>query len=226
MVRLMIVAAPAFALLGAIGTSNLLHAYSLEARDPALDAQSAAGANKEDVKVGLGLTWGAEPRTPSAQATGSSWRHCTGSGLAPAHHCAHPAGAQEAQRQESKQGRGGPAGLPAQLLAGRAGHRYLGLREVHAALPVSAAPVCLGPELQPLPRRLVSWGAWPNTPPHRAILLLPPGTRRWVTSEAYSSPSIVLSSGSGPNRVILDDFREAYAWLRHNTKPDAKILSW
>jgi len=49
---------------------------------------------------------------------------------------------------------------------------------------------------------------------------------RWVTSEAYSSPSIVLMSGSGPNRMILDDFREAYYWLRHNTKPDAKILSW
>lgn len=26
--------------------------------------------------------------------------------------------------------------------------------------------------------------------------------------------------------MILDDFREAYYWLRHNTKPDAKILSW
>jgi dolichyl-diphosphooligosaccharide--protein glycosyltransferase len=34
----------------------------------------------------------------------------------------------------------------------------------------------------------------------------------WVTSEAYSSPSIVLISGWGPNRVVLDDFREAYYW--------------
>lgn len=50
--------------------------------------------------------------------------------------------------------------------------------------------------------------------------------RSWVTSEAYSSPSVVLISGSGPNRVVLDDFREAYYWLRHNTKPDAKIMSW
>jgi len=30
---------------------------------------------------------------------------------------------------------------------------------------------------------------------------------RWVTSEAYSSPSIVLISGYGPNRYVLDDFR-------------------
>lgn len=34
----------------------------------------------------------------------------------------------------------------------------------------------------------------------------------WVTSEAYSSPSIVLISGWGPNRHVLDDFREAYYW--------------
>lgn len=48
----------------------------------------------------------------------------------------------------------------------------------------------------------------------------------WVTSEAYSSPSIVLISGWGPNRVVLDDFREAYYWLRHNTVADAKVMSW
>ncbi|KAF6256713.1 Oligosaccharyl transferase STT3 subunit-domain-containing protein [Scenedesmus sp. NREL 46B-D3] len=48
----------------------------------------------------------------------------------------------------------------------------------------------------------------------------------WVTSEAYSSPSIVLISGWGPYRVVLDDFREAYYWLRHNTAPDARIMSW
>lgn len=34
----------------------------------------------------------------------------------------------------------------------------------------------------------------------------------WVTSEAYSSPSIVLISGWGPHRHVLDDFREAYYW--------------
>ncbi|KAJ9515404.1 hypothetical protein QJQ45_016406 [Haematococcus lacustris] len=48
----------------------------------------------------------------------------------------------------------------------------------------------------------------------------------WVTNEAYSSPSIVLISGSGANRHVLDDFREAYHWLHHNTKADAKIMSW
>jgi hypothetical protein len=33
------------------------------------------------------------------------------------------------------------------------------------------------------------------------------GHCRWVTSEAYSSPSIVLISGYGANRYVLDDFR-------------------
>lgn len=40
----------------------------------------------------------------------------------------------------------------------------------------------------------------------------------WVTSEAYSSPSIVLSAHSGDGgNIIFDDFREAYYWLRQNT---------
>eukprot|EP00271_Cylindrocystis_brebissonii_P003388 TRINITY_DN142_c0_g2_i1.p1 TRINITY_DN142_c0_g2~~TRINITY_DN142_c0_g2_i1.p1 ORF type:complete len:739 (+),score=134.60 TRINITY_DN142_c0_g2_i1:319-2535(+) len=49
----------------------------------------------------------------------------------------------------------------------------------------------------------------------------------WVTSEAYSSPSIVLMARqSNGGRVIFDDFREAYWWLKHNTAPDAKVMSW
>ncbi|XP_078440061.1 staurosporin and temperature sensitive 3-like b [Wolffia australiana] len=49
----------------------------------------------------------------------------------------------------------------------------------------------------------------------------------WVTSEAYSSPSIVLAArGAGGSRVIFDDYREAYFWLRQNTPPDAKVMSW
>ena len=49
----------------------------------------------------------------------------------------------------------------------------------------------------------------------------------WVSSEAYSSPSIVLSARSHDgSRIVFDDFREAYFWLRQNTKPDAKVMSW
>lgn len=49
----------------------------------------------------------------------------------------------------------------------------------------------------------------------------------WVTSEAYSSPSIVLSARSHDgSRIIFDDFREAYTWLKMNTAEDAKIMSW
>ena len=49
----------------------------------------------------------------------------------------------------------------------------------------------------------------------------------WVTSEAYSSPSIVLSARSHDGgRIIFDDFREAYYWLRMNTAPEAKVMSW
>lgn len=49
----------------------------------------------------------------------------------------------------------------------------------------------------------------------------------WVTSEAYSSPSIVLSARSNDGgRIIFDDFREAYTWLKENTPEDARIMSW
>jgi len=49
----------------------------------------------------------------------------------------------------------------------------------------------------------------------------------WVTSEAYSSPSIVLAAKSADgSSIIFDDYREAYSWLRHNTPPDAKVMSW
>ncbi|XP_038208582.1 dolichyl-diphosphooligosaccharide--protein glycosyltransferase subunit STT3A [Zerene cesonia] len=49
----------------------------------------------------------------------------------------------------------------------------------------------------------------------------------WVTSEAYSSPSIVLSARAHDGaRIIFDDFREAYTWLKMNTPQDAKVMSW
>jgi dolichyl-diphosphooligosaccharide--protein glycosyltransferase len=50
----------------------------------------------------------------------------------------------------------------------------------------------------------------------------------YVSSMAYSSPSIVIDAGRTPDgrRVLYDDYREAYFWLRQNTHPEAKILSW
>eukprot|EP00904_Undaria_pinnatifida_P008662 jgi/Undpi1/4926/HiC_scaffold_19.g08278.m1 len=50
----------------------------------------------------------------------------------------------------------------------------------------------------------------------------------YVSSLAYSSPSIVIEAGKTQSgaRILYDDYREAYYWLRHNTDPDAKIMSW
>jgi dolichyl-diphosphooligosaccharide--protein glycosyltransferase len=49
----------------------------------------------------------------------------------------------------------------------------------------------------------------------------------WVSAEAYSSPSIVLSATRNDgSQVLFDDFREAYSWIRHNTPESARILSW
>ena len=49
----------------------------------------------------------------------------------------------------------------------------------------------------------------------------------WVTSNAYSSPSVVLAStNSDGSQHIIDDFREAYYWLRQNTPETAVVMSW
>ena len=46
----------------------------------------------------------------------------------------------------------------------------------------------------------------------------------WVSAEMYSAPSIVLQSRRHDGGMhVFDDFREAYAWLRHNTDPSAKV---
>jgi len=48
-----------------------------------------------------------------------------------------------------------------------------------------------------------------------------------LASEAYSSPSIILSGRRNDgSRYIIDDFREAYYWMKQNTPKDSKIMSW
>ncbi|GAA0157799.1 glycosyltransferase [Lithospermum erythrorhizon] len=48
----------------------------------------------------------------------------------------------------------------------------------------------------------------------------------WAAAEAYSAPSIVLTSRTNDGLHVFDDFREAYAWLSHNTEVDDKVASW
>ncbi|GAB4852636.1 Dolichyl-diphosphooligosaccharide--protein glycosyltransferase subunit stt3a [Ancistrocladus abbreviatus] len=43
-----------------------------------------------------------------------------------------------------------------------------------------------------------------------------------AAAEAYSAPSIVLTSPSDDGLHVFDDFREAYAWLSHDTDVDDK----
>ncbi|ODV71883.1 dolichyl-diphosphooligosaccharide--protein glycosyltransferase subunit STT3 [Cyberlindnera jadinii NRRL Y-1542] len=49
----------------------------------------------------------------------------------------------------------------------------------------------------------------------------------WVTSNAYSSPSVVLATKAPDgSQQLIDDYREAYYWLRMNTPEDAKVAAW
>ncbi len=49
----------------------------------------------------------------------------------------------------------------------------------------------------------------------------------WAAAEAFSSPSVVMSARRPDGRKeIIDDYREAYYWLRQNTPENTKIMSW
>jgi dolichyl-diphosphooligosaccharide--protein glycosyltransferase len=49
----------------------------------------------------------------------------------------------------------------------------------------------------------------------------------WTTAFAYSSPSVVLASHARDGSMnIIDDYREAYYWLRQNTPESSVIMSW
>lgn len=44
---------------------------------------------------------------------------------------------------------------------------------------------------------------------------------------SYSNPSIILiGSQKGEQKLYIDDFREAYLWLKHNTDEDSHVMSW
>jgi len=48
-----------------------------------------------------------------------------------------------------------------------------------------------------------------------------------LAAEAYSSPSIIMSGRrQDGSRYIIDDYREAYYWIKQNTPKEAKIMSW
>lgn len=56
------------------------------------------------------------------------------------------------------------------------------------------------------------------------ILLMYVAHCTYVTSNAYSHPSVVLQSHTNDgSRIIMDDFREAYYWLMQNT---AEVVLW
>lgn len=63
--------------------------------------------------------------------------------------------------------------------------------------------------------------------PFTFILILFAWHCTWVTSTSYSSPSVVLASTRQDGSLfIIDDFREAYFWLRQNTAENARVMSW
>ena len=52
-------------------------------------------------------------------------------------------------------------------------------------------------------------------------------TYAWRISASLSNPSIILKGRTQDGNIIkVDDYREAYWWLRDNTPDDARIMAW
>ena len=52
-------------------------------------------------------------------------------------------------------------------------------------------------------------------------------TYAWRISASLSNPSIILKGQTREGNIIkVDDYREAYWWLRDNTPEDARIMAW
>ena len=49
----------------------------------------------------------------------------------------------------------------------------------------------------------------------------------YMAADLFSSPTIVMRSrGAYGQSYVIDDYREAYSWLRENAGENAKIGSW
>lgn len=52
-------------------------------------------------------------------------------------------------------------------------------------------------------------------------------TYSWQISKGLSNPSIILKGQMRDGSVVtVDDYREAYWWLRDNTPADARVMAW
>lgn len=215
MVRIMLVFAPAAAMLSAIGISASLRLFmrSLKASDSGptdVDRILARAAAARAVQpAGALSTFGTaanrsqSPTSPLAAATSDSTLSST----------VDSGGGGGARRRKTNAGKGASASgdLKKAAVAGGKGVGTVDLRSHDVrkvallSKPVAFAMVVL------------------------TILFLLQYVRHsiWATSEAYSSPSVVLSArGRDGERIFFDDYRAAYYWLRQNTAEDAKIMSW
>ncbi|KAH0471785.1 MAG: uncharacterized protein KVP18_002716 [Porospora cf. gigantea A] len=50
----------------------------------------------------------------------------------------------------------------------------------------------------------------------------------WSSATVFSNPSVVIEQqmASDGARFVIDDFREAFSWLHHNTPPNAVVAAW
>lgn len=205
MVRLMLVLAPVAAILSAIGVSATLSTYMRVLRAPPAEAVAAIASCAPTRAVAEEDVAGTESVVSSATSPSSGLRHRGGTQPSSSASVATASAGGRRSRPQASQAR-------RRRVAEDSGSRS------------SSPPVPSLSSLPPTHRRDVAAIMVLGT---LVLLILYVRHCVWVTSEAYSSPSVVLSArGRDGERVFFDDYREAYYWLRQNTPEDAKVMSW
>jgi dolichyl-diphosphooligosaccharide---protein glycosyltransferase len=211
MVRLMLVLAPAAAMLSAIGVSASLRFFMRSLKvdgGPPTEVEYiiARARGARGARRGSSSTSPSPPPPPAASAASSAASSGTG-------------GAGGARRRKGGGGGGGGGGGNKDSAPPAASTS----RPTPAVSPAAAAaPAAV--RTVPLVSKPVAGVMALGT-----CVFLFQYVRHsiWATSEAYSSPSVVLSArGRGGERIFFDDYRAGYYWLRQNTEYDAKVMSW
>ena len=72
------------------------------------------------------------------------------------------------------------------------------------------------------------WVVYPTVLLFWAMLVKVTLHSTWSSATVFSNPSVVIEQqiASDGARFVIDDFREAFSWLHHNTPPNAVVAAW
>lgn len=217
MVRIMLVLAPAASMLSAIGISESLKFFLRS-----LCASGGGGEDDDDIgnedAATSSVSRSVKEAPTNSSGSATSRRGAAGTGAEGEQGATTPSGRKTKVRARKGDAKARAAKAEEEMASRRAGGRGGAGGSVDSAVGGGNGRVGSRTIAKPVALSMVLG----------LLILLFQYVRHaiWATSEAYSSPSIVLSARNGNERTFFDDYREAYYWLRQNTAEDAKVMSW